>query len=86
MNSVTWRAKAWKQLRKIGDQAIQTRILAAVTTLTTFPQCANVKALHNHDYPYRLRVGDWRVFFSVVGGEIAIVTIEEVRKRDENTY
>jgi mRNA-degrading endonuclease RelE of RelBE toxin-antitoxin system len=45
----------------------------------------NVKALTHHEYGYRLRVGNYRVFFEF-DGAIRIVGIEEVRKRDERTY
>jgi mRNA-degrading endonuclease RelE of RelBE toxin-antitoxin system len=45
----------------------------------------NVKALTNHEYGYRLRVGNYRVFFDF-DGAVRIVSIEEVRKRDERTY
>lgn len=86
MNSVEWKEKAWKQLKKIGDRKLKERILSASGTLSAFPDCTNVKALVNHQYPYRLRVGDWRLFFSVENGEITIVFIEEVKKRDEYTY
>ena len=86
MNRLSWQEKAWKQVKKIGDRKLKERIVLAVETLATFPDCRNIKALTNHQYPYRLRVGDWRVFFSVSNGEIIIITIEEVKKRDENTY
>ena len=46
----------------------------------------NVKALTDHAYGYRLRVGNYRVFFDFVGSDVCIVSIEEVRKRDERTY
>ena len=45
----------------------------------------NVKALTNHEFGYRLRVGSYRVFFDH-DGAVRIVTIEEVKKRDERTY
>lgn len=45
----------------------------------------NVKALVDHEYGYRLRVGNYRVFFEY-DGDVRIVNIEEVRKRDERTY
>jgi len=32
-----------------------------------------------------LRVGNWRILFNVFE-EISIASIEEVKKRDENTY
>jgi len=44
-----------------------------------------VKALTNHAYGYRLRVGEYRVLFDVLGA-IEVVSIEEVKKRDERTY
>lgn len=47
-------------------------------------QARNVKALTNHEYGYRLRVGNYRVFFDF-DGAVRIVSIEEVRKRDERT-
>nr|MDT0252153.1 hypothetical protein [Endozoicomonas sp.] len=49
-----------------------------------FPACQNVKKLTNQSYDYRLRVGRFRVFFTV-DGVIRVVTIEEVRRRNENT-
>jgi mRNA interferase RelE/StbE len=45
----------------------------------------NVKVLVNHAYGYRLRVGIYRVFFDF-DGAVRIVSIEEVKKRDERTY
>jgi mRNA interferase RelE/StbE len=63
----------------------QGRILAATATLSAFPNVANVKALIGHEYGYRLRVGNYRVFFNALAA-ISIVRIEEVKKRDERTY
>jgi len=55
------------------------------TELVDFSKARSVKALTNHDYGYRLRVGNYRVFFDF-DGAVRIVSIEEVRKRDERTY
>ena len=82
---VIWQVKALKQLKKIGDRMIRERILSGTRGLSNFPACSNVKALSNHPYTHRLRVGDWRVLFNVLE-EISIVSIEEVKKRDERTY
>lgn len=74
-----------RQLRKIEAQAGQ-QIRSAVTNeLSDLSQARNVKALTRHAYGYRLRVGQYRVFFDF-DGEVAIVHIEEVKKRDERTY
>jgi len=53
--------------------------------LVNLSQARNVKKLTGHDYGYRLRVGNYRVMFEF-DGEVRIVTVEEVRKRDEQTY
>jgi mRNA-degrading endonuclease RelE of RelBE toxin-antitoxin system len=85
MMEVIWQPKALKQLKKIGDRAVQERILAATRELERFPACANVRQLVNHSYAYRLRIGNWRVLFNA-WEEVSIVSIEEVKKRDEHTY
>ena len=83
--NVLWQPKAVKQLKKIRDNVVQERILAATRSLSMFPACANVKRLTDHKSTHRLRVGNWRILFSVFE-EISIVFVEEVKKRDENTY
>ncbi len=53
--------------------------------LVSFPNCQNIKKLVNHRYSYRLRVGRFRVFFNF-DGAIKVVAIEEVQRRNDNTY
>lgn len=85
MNAINWQPKALRQLRKI-DVHSGKQIRSAVTAeLTDLSQARNVKALTNHEYGWRLRVGNYRVFFEF-DGTVRIVSIEEVRKRDERTY
>lgn len=85
MNSISWQPTALRQLRKIDAHAGK-QIRAAVSTeLLDLSKARNVKALTNHEYGYRLRVGNYRVFFEH-DGAVRIVSIEEVRKRDERTY
>lgn len=86
MNDIQWKPKALKQLRKIPAQqgaVIRQSVSAELVDLT---RARNVKALVKHEYDYRLRVGDYRVFFNFDGGCACIVSIEEVKKRDERTY
>ena len=82
---VIWQPRAVKQLKKIGERTIQGRILTASRGLSEFSACANVKRLANHERTFRLRVGNWRVLFDVFE-DISIISIEEVKKRNENTY
>ena len=86
MNTINWKPKALKQMRKISAQtgaAIRESVNAELIDLSA---ARNVKALTGHAYGYRLRVGNYRVFFDFMGGDVCIVSIEEVRKRDERTY
>ena len=85
MNAINWQPKALRQLRKI-DARIGKQIRQAVSTeLVDLAKARNVIALTNHEYGYRLRVGNYRIFFEH-DGAVSIVSIEEVRKRDERTY
>lgn len=84
MNEIEWSKKAFKQLRKLPNQDGR-KITNDVEGLKDFPTCPNVKKLTNHKYEYRLRVGRFRVLFDFEV-EIKIIKIEEVKKRDENTY
>ncbi|NBI43475.1 type II toxin-antitoxin system RelE/ParE family toxin [[Haemophilus] felis] len=83
MNKVIYQRKAVKQLQRIPEQQ---KIRSACNTLVNFPFCQNIKPLAHHKYDYRLRVGNYRVLFNVVDGVPSIVSIEEVKKRDERTY
>lgn len=85
MNAINWQPRALRQLRKI-DAHVGKQIRSAVNAeLVDLSKARNVKALVSHDYGYRLRVGHYRVFFDY-DGAVRIVSIEEVRKRDERTY
>jgi mRNA-degrading endonuclease RelE of RelBE toxin-antitoxin system len=86
MNSIQWKPKAVRQLLRLDRQA-QAQIRDDVgAKLTSIPFGSSVKALTNHVHGYRLRVGNYRVLFDFEGGAACIVSIEEVRKRDERTY
>lgn len=56
-----------------------------MTLLEDMPDTGNVKALSGYAYAYRLRVGNYRVLFDW-DGAIRVVSIQEVKKRDERTY
>ena len=85
MATIEWKRKAVKQLLKL-DKNVQPNITGAVDALADYHNARNVKALSNHQYDYRLRVGNYRVLFDVVNDVVEIVLIQEVKKRDENTY
>jgi len=84
MIAIRWSRKASKQLDNI-QSSDKKQILSAVDSLSNFPYVGNIKALKNHKYDYRLRVGRYRVLFNNIE-KIHIISIEEVRKRDDSTY
>jgi mRNA interferase RelE/StbE len=86
VNAINWQAKALRQLRKLDVQAGKQIRNAVTTELVDLSKARNVKALMNHEFSHRLRVGSYRVLLFNFDGAVHIVSIEEVRKRDERTY
>ena len=84
MNDVRWSPKALKQMTKLPSD-VRSAVVSGVSGLKDFPNCQNVKKLTNHQYGYRLRVGNYRVFFDF-NGAANVAYIEEVKKRDDRTY
>ena len=87
MYAVQVQAKASRQLRKVAKKYRDDYevLIAAIETLKDWPSVTGVKALTNHRYGYRMRIGRFRVFFDV-GSDVKIVYVEEVKRRDDNTY
>lgn len=79
--------RAVKQAKRIPHPE-RARIVGAAGKLGDWPACRDVldiKPLKGHDHEYRLRVGRYRVLFDVEAG-LRVISIEQVRKRDERTY
>lgn len=82
---VQWTSRALRQLKRI-DFKEQDKIVDAVDDLEKWPNCQHVKALVGRE-DYRLRVGRYRVIFTVnTQKQPVIIKIEEVKKRDGRTY
>lgn len=86
IHRITWTNKSQKDLKKIPKQEV-VKILTKVEILKQ-PQIewgSQIKKLNNHQYDYRLRIGEYRVVFDLE--KVAkIISIEKVGKRDGNTY
>lgn len=82
---VEWKDKARKQLRKLKDPQVISRVLRGIDALEVSFSNLDLIALTNHEYTHRLRIGDYRVFLNI-DNVIEITFIEEVKKRDERTY
>lgn len=87
MNVIKWKPTATKQLMKISPKKQRERIYDQVQRLAHWPNLdADIKKLQSRP-EYRLRVGDYRVIFEIdQDSNPIIIKIDEVRKRDEQTY
>jgi mRNA interferase RelE/StbE len=72
--------KAIKDLSKI-DKKEAKKILLKIETLKDYPNVPNYKKLTNFEPPFRLRVGNYRVLFSV---EKNIIIVHRVKHRKES--
>jgi len=84
MYEIEWRPKAVRQFRKLPSDVRQ-QIIDAVDQLTKPDDASHVRPLKNHPAGFRKRVGNHRILFNIHRA-VRIVTIEEVKKRDEQTY
>ena len=84
MNTINWQTKALRQMRKLPTQDGQAIRVAVRHELSDLATARNIKKLLSHSYGYRLRVGNYRVFFEF-DGAIRIVTIQELRRRSEQS-
>jgi len=65
MYKIFWQPKAVRQLEKIRSIKLKTDIFNVVDGLKDYQSCLGIKPLKNHRYDFRLRVGQYRVLFSV---------------------
>lgn len=87
MPKVEWSKTAKKQLSRI-DSRYREVIFDKVSELENFPdvQLDLKKMQASKDKEYRVRVGVYRVLFTVIDGNPTIIQIEEVLRRQSNTY
>lgn len=85
MYEIDWMPRARKQLAKLGDRGVRLRLFEAIGQLADYPRVRDLEPLRNHRFGYRLRVGRHRVLLDV-DTTLRVVTIQEIRKRDERTY
>lgn len=85
MYAIDWQPRARKQIAKLGERAVRLQLVAAIDELERFPAVRNLEPLRGHRYGWRLRVGRFRVLLDV-DTRRRLVTVQEIRKRDERTY
>jgi mRNA interferase RelE/StbE len=78
-----WRERAARQLRAIPQPAALT-ILRALAPLGDDPRRpdASIKKLAGYDDRYRLRVGDYRVIYEIMDGQLVILVVGVGHRRE----
>ncbi len=78
-----WRERAVRRLRAIPEPAALT-ILRALTSLGDDPRRldASIKKLAGYDDRYRLRVGDYRVIYEIMDGQLVILVVGVGHRRE----
>ncbi len=79
--SLTWKRSAAKELRKLPRDGI-VRILNAVEKLAENPFAPGVRKLSGAQHTYRIRVGDYRIIFSIFAAELVIEIIRVGHRKD----
>jgi len=77
--TVVFARSARKELQAL-DRTVATRILKRIEALRLEPRRSGCKKLEGTDDLWRIRIGDWRVVYSVDDGR-ALVEISVVRHR-----
>jgi mRNA interferase RelE/StbE len=73
--SIEWKKSARKELRKL-DKDVISRILGIIEGLIKNPYPRGSRKLSGSSHTYRIRVGDYRIVYSVLS---SVLTIEIIR-------
>lgn len=79
--SIKWKSSAKKELKKI-DRTEISKILSEIEKLSKEPYPTNHKKLLGTEYIYRIKIGNYRVIYSIENDEL-IIEIIRVRHRKE---
>ena len=77
---IEFRPAALRELRKI-DRSTQPRIQGAISLLAIDPRPPASRPLRGRD-GYRLRVGDYRIIYTIDDGVLLIVVVSIGHRRD----
>ncbi len=79
--SIYWKSSAVKDLRKLHRQAIS-RVIEAVEALSSNPFHSGVRKMQGSEHSYRLRVGDYRVVYTVFESDLVIEVVRVRHRKD----
>lgn len=81
MYRIEFTSTAARQVRKL-DRPMRTRLLDAIESLASSPHPDGVKELASTENAWRIRVGDYRVIYSIED-DVLVVTVVRVAHRRE---
>jgi len=73
--SIRWKQSASKELKRL-DRMMIPRVLAVVEALAAEPQPSGCKKLQGAEHLWRIRIGEYRLIYSIDG---AILCIESIK-------
>lgn len=79
--SVVIAPAAIRQLRKM-DAVARRRIQAAIDLLAENPRPPAAKRLVNFDGEWRVRVGDYRIVYDILDGELLVLVLSTAHRRE----
>jgi mRNA interferase RelE/StbE len=80
--TVQLKPAAWRDLKKIKDQAVLRRIGAAIDGLATNPRPLEVKALQGDPSILRIRVGDYRILYTIEDAVLLVLVVRIGHRRE----
>jgi mRNA interferase RelE/StbE len=78
---VDFTPKALKDLEAL-DRSIQRRVVEKVTALGEDPRPPGAKALQGSKGLYRVRVGDYRIIYTVEDGKLLVLVVSVGHRRE----
>lgn len=73
--------EALRTLAKL-DKPIRRRVQTAIDKLSQDPRPAGVRPLHGLKGAYRVRVGDYRILYTVDDGRLIVVVVDLGHRRE----
>ncbi len=78
---IRWKKSAKAELRKLPTPVIQ-RIIKAVENLAIYPYPQGCRKIQGTAHTYRIRIGDYRVLYSVTSSLLLIDIIRAGHRKD----
>jgi len=79
--NMRWKSSATRELKKLPRNIIS-RILEAVEKLRATAYPDGVRKLVGSEHTYRIRVGDYRIIYSILASELVIEIIRVGHRKD----